>query len=68
MCKAKETNFVETSCYKTAKNGQLMHFCTCAECGIKKTKFVKQKGDGIFDAVGKGFFIKRLFLFSKADS
>ena len=37
-----------------------MHFCTCAECGITKTKFVKQKGDGIFDAVGKGFFNQKV--------
>ena len=27
-----------------------MHFCTCAECGIKKTKFVKnQTGEGMLD-------------------
>ena len=24
-----------------AKNGRLMMKCTCAECGISKTKFVK---------------------------
>ena len=27
-----------------------MHFCTCAECGIKKNKFVKnQTGEGMLD-------------------
>ena len=27
-----------------------MHFCTCAECGTKKTKFVKnKKGSGFVD-------------------
>ena len=42
----KQTECVEPSGYKTAKNGRLMHFCTCAECGIKKTKFVKSKQGG----------------------
>ena len=39
----KQTECVEPSGYKQAKNGRLMFFCTCAECGIKKTKFVNQK-------------------------
>ena len=46
----KQTECVEPSGYKTAKNGRLMFFCTCAECGIKKTKFVKQiakSGNGL---------------------
>ena len=30
-----------------AKNGRMMMKCTCAECGITKTKFVKQnQGNG----------------------
>ena len=41
----KQTECVEPSGYKKAKNGRLMFFCTCAECGIKKTKFVKNKGN-----------------------
>ena len=41
----KQTECIEPSGYKTTKNGRLMHFCTCAECHIIKTKFVKsQKG------------------------
>ena len=41
----KVTECIEPSGYKTAKNGRLMHFCTCSECGITKTKFLKnQKG------------------------
>ena len=40
----KQTECVEPSGYKTAKNGRLMFWCTCAECGIKKLKFVKKKG------------------------
>ena len=44
----KQTECIEPSGYKTAKNGRLMYFCTCAECGITKTKFIKQnKGSGI---------------------
>ena len=40
--KKKQTECVEPSGTKTAKNGRLMFFCTCAECGIKKTRFIKQ--------------------------
>jgi len=32
--------------YVTAKNGQLMMKCQCAECGITKTKFVKNNQTG----------------------
>ena len=39
----KQTEFVEPSAYKIAKNGRLMFWCTCAECGIKKIKFVRSK-------------------------
>ena len=39
----KQTECVEPSGYKQAKNGRLMYFCTCAECGISKTKFVKSQ-------------------------
>ena len=28
-----------------AKNGRLMLKCKCSECGITKTKFVKQQGN-----------------------
>ena len=33
----------QTEC-KTAKNGRKMFWCTCAECGIKKYRFVKSDG------------------------
>ena len=33
--------------YVKAKNGRIMLKCICAECGITKTKFVKQQGNGI---------------------
>ena len=35
---SKQTERVEPSGYKTAKNGRLMFYCTCAECGIKKNR------------------------------
>ena len=38
----KQTECVEPSGYKTAKTGTLLFWCTCAECGIKKLKFVKK--------------------------
>ena len=39
--------------YVKAKNGRTMLKCTCAECGITKTKFVKSntRGQGIGDAI-----------------
>ena len=37
----KQTECVELNGYKTAKNGRTMFWCTCASCGITKTKFVK---------------------------
>ena len=44
----KQTLCVEPSGYKTTRNNRLMHFCTCAECGIKKTRFIKsQKGGAL---------------------
>ena len=41
--KKKQTECVEPPGCKTMKNGRLMFWCTCAECGIKKFKFVKSK-------------------------
>ena len=41
----KETECVKPPGYNKDKNGRLMFFCTCAECGIKKTKFVKKQGN-----------------------
>ena len=32
--------------YEKAKNGRLMLKCKCSECGITKTKFVKQGETG----------------------
>ena len=43
--KKKETECVKPSGYKKAKNERLMFWCTCAECGIKKTRFVKNQGN-----------------------
>ena len=42
----KQTECIEPSGYKTAKNGRLMYYCTCAECFITKTKFVKSQNGG----------------------
>ena len=33
--------------YVKEKNGRLMLKCKCSECGITKTRFVKQQGNGI---------------------
>ena len=41
----KQTECVEPSGTKVAKNGRTYFWCTCAECGIKKTKFIKTKGN-----------------------
>ena len=52
----KQTECIQPSGYKKAKNGRLMFFCTCAECGITKTKFVKQnQGNGLARRRGRAF-------------
>ena len=38
-----------------AKNGRLMLKCTCAECEITKTKFVKQAGNGLARRKGRAY-------------
>ena len=49
----KQTLCIGPSGYETAKNGRLMHFCTCSECGIKKTRFVKsQEGGALYRKSG----------------
>ena len=40
-----KTRCTEPSGYLTAKNGRPMFWCTCANCGIKKTRFVKSSGN-----------------------
>ena len=41
--------------YVKAKNGRIMLKCICAECGITKTKFVKQQGNGIARLKGRAY-------------
>ena len=41
--------------YEKAKNGRLMLKCTCVECGITKTKFVKQAGNGLARRKGRAY-------------
>ena len=41
--------------YVKAKNGRIMFKCICAECGITKTKFVKQQGNGIARRRGRAY-------------
>ena len=41
--------------YEKAKNGRLMLKCICSECGITKTKFVKQAGNGLARLKGRAF-------------
>ena len=47
----KQTECIEPSGYKKAKNGKFMFYCKCAECGIMKYKFVKNNtfSGGSFD-------------------
>ena len=43
----KKTDCVPNSeTYVRAKNGRMMMKCKCAECGIIKTQFVKNQGNG----------------------
>ena len=41
MKQKKFTECIEPSGYKKSKNGKLMFYCKCKECGIIKYKFVK---------------------------
>ena len=41
--------------YEKAKNGRLMLKCTFAECGITKTKFIKQSGNGLARRQGRAY-------------
>ena len=45
----------ESSRLVKAKNGRLMMKCICAECGITKTKFVKQTGNGLARRRGRAY-------------
>ena len=36
-------------------NGRMMMKCICAECGITKTKFVKQTGNGLARRRGRAY-------------
>ena len=46
----KFTECIEPRGYKKSKNGKLMFYCKCKECGIMKYKFVKnQSFGGSFD-------------------
>ena len=49
----KETECIQPSGYMTAKNGRVMFWCTCAECGIKKTRFVSKRVKGIGFTLGE---------------
>ena len=41
--------------YEKAKNERLMLKCKCSECGITKTKFVKQAGNGLARLKGRAY-------------
>ena len=41
-----------------ANNGRMMMKCICAECGITKTKFVKQMGNGLARRRGRAYWIQ----------
>ena len=38
-----------------AANGRSIMKCTCAECGITKTKFIKQTGNGLARLKGRAY-------------
>ena len=38
-----------------ANNGRMMMKCICAECGLTKTKFVKQTGNGLARRRGRAY-------------
>ena len=52
----KQTNCVPGSERSVkANNGRMMMKCKCNECGITKTKFVKQTGNGMARLKGRAY-------------
>ena len=52
----KNTNCVPDSARLVkAKNGRMMMKCICAECGITKTQFIKQTGNGLTRRRGRAY-------------
>ena len=41
--------------YVRAKNNRLLLKCVCQECGITKTRFVKQSGNGLARRRGRAY-------------
>ena len=41
--------------YEKTKNGRTMLKCACAECGITKTKFIKNQGNGVARLKGRAY-------------
>ena len=41
--------------YERAKNGRLLLKCKCSECGITKSMFVKQAGNGVRLPKGRAY-------------
>ena len=57
----KQTECVEPSGYKQTKNGRLMFFCTCAECGIKKDQIRQKAGKLMEPSQAGGMLTEELF-------
>ena len=51
----KQTECTQPSGYKTAKNGRATFWCTCAECGIRKTRFFSKTGKGFLSNLVKKY-------------
>ena len=47
----RQTECIEPSGYKTAKNGRRMFWCSCASCGIKNTNLLKVKKEVKIDSL-----------------
>ena len=65
----KQTECVEPSGYKKAKNGRFMFFCTCAECGIKKINLLRIRETNSACIRGRHFRYRNIhwsrFIFNK---
>ena len=61
----KQTDCVPNSeQYVKAKNGRLMLKCICSECGITKTKFMKQEGGALARKRGPSGVDKAAYILS----
>ena len=55
----KQTECIKPEGYKTTKKWKTFVFCSCAECGITKTKFVSAKKGAVIQLLTRQNMLKK---------